>query len=193
MIEEGTKYIHWNYFLALENDTEEIARYVDFTKANFPTYSIELAHLLLAASSEIDVVAKQLCSIVSPSSKAENIDDYRKIINPTFPVICTMKIVIPRFSLTLHPWDNWQRDVNPNWWKAYNNVKHQRHEHFSDANLKNALNALSGLYILLLFMYKDIAMKGELFPNPQLVMVEDHYFGGMELIKHMWSIRYRNL
>jgi len=53
--------IHWNYFLALERDLEIVARYVEFTKPNFKTFSIELAHLLFAAASEVDVVAKLLC------------------------------------------------------------------------------------------------------------------------------------
>ena len=53
--------LHWNYFLALERDMETVARYVEFSAPNFDVYSIELAHLLFAAASEVDVVAKLLC------------------------------------------------------------------------------------------------------------------------------------
>ena len=48
--------LHWNYFLALDRDLEVVSRYVEFTKPNFNVYSIELAHLLFAAASEVDVV-----------------------------------------------------------------------------------------------------------------------------------------
>ena len=52
--------LHWNYFLALDRDLEVVSRYVEFTKPNFNVYSIELAHLLFAAASEVDVIAKLL-------------------------------------------------------------------------------------------------------------------------------------
>ena len=80
MIKTGETLLHWNYFLALESDLERVSRYIEFDKANFKTYSIELAHLLLAASSEVDVVAKTLCQRIDSKTKLENIDDYKKII-----------------------------------------------------------------------------------------------------------------
>jgi len=69
MIKTGETLLHWNYFLALESDLERVSRYIEFDKANFKTYSIELAHLLLAASSEVDVVAKTLCQRIDSKIK----------------------------------------------------------------------------------------------------------------------------
>ena len=43
---------------------------------------------------------------------------------------------------------------NPLWWGSYNNVKHHRHEHFKDANLKNVLNAVAGLLVTVFYFYK---------------------------------------
>lgn len=60
-IEASAAKLHWNYFLALEQDMDVVARYIEFTHANLNVYSIELAHLLFAASSEVDVIAKLLC------------------------------------------------------------------------------------------------------------------------------------
>lgn len=31
----GPSKVHWNYFLALERDTEQLSRYVEFCEANF--------------------------------------------------------------------------------------------------------------------------------------------------------------
>ena len=56
MITFGTPKHHWNYFLAIEKDLEHLSRYIEFSDANLGTYSIELTHLLLSASSEVDVV-----------------------------------------------------------------------------------------------------------------------------------------
>ena len=61
MIHATTGKLHWNYFIALERDLEVVSRYVEFCPQNFDVYSIEFAHLLFAAASEVDVVAKLLC------------------------------------------------------------------------------------------------------------------------------------
>ena len=75
MIKTSEKNIHWDYYLALESDIGRLARYIEFDESNFDTHSIELAHLLLASSSEVDVVMKELCNLISPQSKAGNINN----------------------------------------------------------------------------------------------------------------------
>ena len=60
-IKAGASLIHWNYFLALESDLAQVSRYIEFDSNNYRTYSIELSHLLLASSSEVDVIAKGIC------------------------------------------------------------------------------------------------------------------------------------
>jgi hypothetical protein len=150
--------IHWNYFLALEEDLEKISRYVEFDTENLQTYSIEFAHLLLASSSEVDVILKEISSLIDPSSKAQNINDYRKAIKTKLtPFISegfiNEKVYIPRFNLDFNPWSNWHIDTNPNWWVSYNNVKHRRNKFFSEANLQNVLNSLGALLITTVYYY----------------------------------------
>jgi hypothetical protein len=52
--------LHWNYFIALEEDMQALSRYIEFCDDNLDVYSIELAHLLFAAASEVDVLAKSV-------------------------------------------------------------------------------------------------------------------------------------
>jgi hypothetical protein len=75
----------------------------------------------------------------------------------------TAQVDMPRFGLTFHPWMNWAKPKNPpDWWQGNNKVKHQRHTHFDRASLKNVLNAVAGLLVLLLLLHsKD----GPLFPT----------------------------
>lgn len=159
---------HWNYFLALEDDVVRLSRYIEFTQDNFDVYSLELARILFSAASEVDVVAKQLCAKLDKTSKADNIVEYRKIIRPAFPVLTDALVLVPRFGLTLNPWEQWANDSNPLWWTAYNNVKHHRHTHFADASLKNALNSVAGLFVLLLFFYREESQNARLTPDPIL-------------------------
>jgi hypothetical protein len=175
MIIETEKKVHWNYFLALESDVENLSRYVEFTEKNYSTYSIEMVRLLLAACSEIDVIAKILCKRVVTDKKPKNMDQYREILKEKIPYIPEMKILIQRYGLETIPWENWQSDENPEWWGQYNDVKHERNKHFEHANLKNTLNSIGGLFIFLLYLYADESGKCNLNPIPSLFNIEDAY------------------
>ncbi len=158
---------HWNYFLALEDDIVRMSRYLEPSETNFPAYSLELARILITAASEVDVVAKLLCKKIDPNTKTRTADGYRKTIVPALEKLPEAIVTLPKFGLTLTPWEQWgKEDKNPLWWKAYNDVKHQRHEHFTDANLKHTLNAVAGLFLLLLFLYRDEGRNGDLIPEP---------------------------
>lgn len=158
IIQNTNPKLHWNYFLALERDLEVVSRYVEFTAENYATYSIEFAHLLFAAASEADVVAKLLCEKLDATQHPDTINGYKPIITAGILTIATEIVLVPRYELTLTPWDQWgQNDAqqpHPYWWSDYNKVKHQRDEHFKRATLKNALNAMAGLMLLTVYYYR---------------------------------------
>jgi len=154
MITFTTPKHHWNYFLAIEKDLENLSKYVEFCEDNISTYSIALAHILLSASSEVDVIMKQLCALVDDTSKTENFDEYRLVIKDKLSTLIYEEVTINRYGMTFTPWDNWIGDKNPDWWKGYNKVKHYRNSHFKEANLKNTLNAVAALLISVVYYYK---------------------------------------
>lgn len=147
---------HWNYFLALEDDLAKVSRYIEFTQSNYDTYSIELAHLLLAAASEVDVVLKTLCNEVSPEKSHTGINTYRETIQGKQAYLITEYCTIPRYGLKLTPWIEWDKNStsNPLWWRSYNSVKHHRDSDFNKANLKNVLNAMAGLALANLYLQR---------------------------------------
>jgi len=161
MIQATGGKLHWNYFLALEHDLEVVSRYVEFCKPNFNVYSIEFAHLLFAAASEVDDVAKLLCERLDPNAPRANIDQYRAVLTVRLRDLRTTEVSIPRYGLSFKPWSNWKGQENPLWWRSYNKVKHQRDVYFKEATLKNALNALGALLILTYHYYSY-----SLAPNP---------------------------
>lgn len=180
--------VHWNYFIALERDLEVASRYVEFTPQNFTAYSIEFAHLLFAAASEVDVIAKLLCIRLQPKKPHGNIDQYRAVLMKGIPDLPSTEVFVPRYGLTLKPWDNWAREENPDWWRSYNNVKHQRDTHFNEATLKNAINSLGALLILIYHHYGySLAPEGtgqllpretihQLQPESTLLRFRDEYY-----------------
>jgi hypothetical protein len=146
-------YVHWNYYLALEEDMAKIARYVEPAEGNLSTYSIEFAHLYLATCSEIDVVLKLLCQSLSDRARPENIDGYRETISEKCPRLIHETCAIPRYDIIMAPWKPWGSGENPEWWRQHQDVKHRRSEHFADANLGNVLSALTALHIATVYYY----------------------------------------
>ncbi|MGA3164642.1 MAG: hypothetical protein ABSF14_00845 [Terriglobia bacterium] len=183
---------HWNYLLAIERDLVELSRYVEFDETNFECFSIEIARILLASGAEVDVVCKQLCRVINNQSTAENINPYRDEIIKAFPGIGQFEVLLPRFGLSLRPWDEWKNLKGvPFWWTAYNKIKHQRDSEYGRANLKNALNAVAGLFIMVLYLYRDKAQSGELHPSPQLLRVADEHFGDIAFVGFDAGINYK--
>ena len=184
-IQVNGNFVHWNYFIALEQDLAKVSRFIEFSDSNFDTYSIELAHLLLAASSEVDVVLKALCNIKKPAKNHQNINDYKETIKAELPDFINDKAFIHRYGLELQPWTNWNGDGNPIWWHSYNNVKHQRDAHFHEANLKNTLNAVTALSLAVLYYYREVFLQEKdhtfkdvtrrLQPETSLIEFNDSY------------------
>lgn len=159
--------VHWNYFLAIESDLTQLARFMEFHEDNFGCFSLENARILMAAAAEVDVLCKQICTRINADSQAENIHQYRNVISLHYPALPDFEVLIPRYGLHFKPWDNWNEPQKvPFWWTAYNKVKHHRHTDFQEANLRNVLNAVAGLFVMCLYLYEDKARAGELRPFP---------------------------
>jgi len=162
--------LHWNYFLALEQDLEKVARYIEFNEDNYNTYSIELAHLLLAIGSEVDVLMKALCKVIDPDVQRKDIGSYRYAIQSKSSDFMEIVCQIPKYGMmSISPWEAWEDNSssNPEWWDAYNDVKHKRSENFGKANLKNVLNAISALYIVNFYWRYVSTSDPEFLSSPQ--------------------------
>ena len=182
---------HWNYLIAIERDLERLSRYVEFDQRHFDCFGIEIARLLLACGAEIDVVCKQICQAIAPGSAASKINQYRVEILSLYPEVPMFEVTLPRFGLILHHWDEWEKPNGvPFWWTAYNKTKHERNTQYPRANWKNALNAVAGLFVVVLHLYKEKATLGELVPPPQLLRVGEAHFGGMTMGQYEMGTNY---
>lgn len=172
--------IHWGYFLALEDDLYTLARYVEFSRGNYETYSIEIARLLLSACAEVDSVLKQLVEKVVPGSPARNIIEYFDSVTAHSGKFVPFRVEIPRHGLELRPWVDWTRDQPPAWWSAHNQVKHHRHNRFDQATLKHCLNAMAALLVAVLHLHAEEAKEGKLVGLPKLFTVPSEMGGGQQ-------------
>ena len=158
---------HWSYYFSLEDDLIETNRYVEICDENLDTFSTQFTRLLLAAASEVDVVAKTLCEQIEPQSNPRNIDGYRKVIIRKFPAIPAIEMGIEWNPLRIKPWESWaaSNPSSPDWWRAYNGVKHERNANYWSGNLRNSLGAIAGLYCLVRHLEED---KGR--PRPERLL-----------------------
>jgi hypothetical protein len=149
------KHPHWDYYLTILEDLAKVSRFIEFTSANFHTYSVEFVRIILSVGSEVDVVAKLLCERIKPQDSSRTISDYRQLIVTEYPFLPTVEITAPKHGLAFTPWHEWTNGQNPTWWAAYNNVKHHRNIYYADATLENALLSSSALCVLLGYLYAD--------------------------------------
>ena len=182
--------IHWNFFLAIEDDLDRLSRFIDFS-GNDDAFSIEIARSFLGSCSEVDVVLKQICKVIDPNSNAGSINAYFNEISGVFSNFTSFEVTIPRLGLVLHPWEDWEKDHPPFWWTDHNKVKHHRHDHFEKANLKNCINSIAALYVAVLYLYREDAEAGKLLQLPKLFNVSDDYFGGVQMGRFGNSYSYR--
>jgi hypothetical protein len=182
---------HWNYFLSVEADLERLSRFIEFDAQNYPCFSVENTRILISAAAEAEVVCKQICLALTPHASAGNMHKYRDTIVSAFPSIPRFEVLMPRYGLLLKPWDNWSTPPGvPDWWTAYNKIKHHRHTEYHRASLKNVLNAVAGLYVVCLYLYKDKARLGELLPSPSILRPNGDRFHSVSVGGYESSIVY---
>jgi len=173
---------HWNYLLAIEGDLERLSRFIEFDERNFDCFSVEISRILLASGAEVDVVCKQICKKLNPASSANGINRYRNEIGAAYPAVLDFEVLLPRHGLRLKPWSSWnEANGVPIWWTAYNKIKHHRDTEYDSANLRNALNAVGALFVMVLYLYKEKSEEGELYPPPQLLHVSEEHDGGFSV------------
>jgi len=147
---------HLTFFETIDEDLAAYRRFLEFHDKNFKAFSINLARIYLSVGSEVDVVAKMIAQRDGGLTKKQaNMDDYRKIISNQYPYLSYFRVRIRPMQLIIQPWENWLSDMNPQWWKDYNGVKHHREKRFFKANLDNVLYSSAGLLVLLAFWYGE--------------------------------------
>jgi len=160
-------------FEIIDEDLHAFSRQVEFADANFSTYSVTLLRLYLFICSEIDVVAKLLCQRIGTTfANRPNMDDYRQSLKAQYPNLSGLKITIRPMALAIFPWQAWDQNKNPDWWQKHQGVKHQRDQHFADANLENVPHAAAGLLVFLVYWHKPELWTHKVNPTFQIFEIE---------------------
>lgn len=140
----------WSYFLVLEEDIANTARFSEPTQGK--VFSFEYLKIIILACCELESVFKLVCeSITGVLEDRVTIQHFRKTILAKYPHLDEASVSISRAKLSFRPYKDWHSKELP-WWKAYQNIKHNRVAFFVEATYDNAISSLSALYIMILYL-----------------------------------------
>ncbi|MBD8515197.1 hypothetical protein IFO68_21185 [Photobacterium sp. CAU 1568] len=138
------------YYKTFEDDIDKLSRYIEISEDNFKVYSIELTRLYLSICSEVDVIMKLLCGLLTDNqSKPKNMAGYLDIVVEHIPDFVGQEVRCSGLKEDFKPWAEVTKDQRPSWWVYHNKVKHDRSENYAKANLNNVLLALAGLFTVI--------------------------------------------
>ena len=140
----------WNYFLVLEDDMNNTARYVE-PLGNETVCSFEFLKILILSCTEIESIFKLICNEIDSTKSAGDIGAYKRAILGKYPKIVDAIVKVKRLGKNIKPFEGWNNGPLK-WWDAYQHVKHNRGNYFQEATYMNAVTALSALYVLILYL-----------------------------------------
>ena len=182
------KHFYYAYFLALKKYLVDSIQFSEiFHKNNYNCWSIAYAKMLLSTCVEIESTLKEISKRYDPdlSIKRVTIGRLRSNVIKHKPNFHATEVQIPRYGKTLKPWEKWSGnpEQNPEWWQAYNNIKH---ESFSGATQRNVVNSIAALFVNLIYLYADETHPHEegspfnsLYPRPTLFSYPNLYPGSI--------------
>lgn len=156
-----------NHYLLLEKDFQLTTEFVTISEDNYDTHSVSYLKLLLTIGSEIDVMLEFLAKLYEPDNNETGFG-CSKIILKNEPDIKSLELKLRNEELLIKPWDC---EKIPEWWTAYNEIKHNRYEwaekfnskrkYYQYANLRNVIKSLAALLSLELYAYRLIAIQND--------------------------------
>lgn len=135
----------------LEDDLRRIFEFVEPCDDNLGTYSIRIYELVLRAATEFETNCKRiLAKNAYPKNNNLNIHDYRKLDSAMKLSDYEVKINIwQENNKIVSPFSAWKSNKILGWYRAYNDVKHDRKQNFSEASLSNMIEAVCAVLVIL--------------------------------------------
>ena len=137
---------------AISSRLIESFRFVELHPDNRNVFSYEYASILRDSGSAIGSVLDAMVQHSKSSTNTRyNISHYREFLRTEITDIhlasANVKTLYPKGTLV--PFEAF-KDARgtPDWWNAYNKVKHSEHDDFRFVNLENSVNAVAALSLL---------------------------------------------
>ena|SRR5713226_3883703 len=166
------------YYLELQGRISDIFHYVSCHESNFETFSTKIESVLVDNCSFFDSLCQHFIRQLAAGShsfkkpleekfflskvqgkKDFNISDYQQLLDEDFS-LSEKTVLVKAYQddlfqngasdgYLLSPFEDWKRGSQLSWWKAFTNLKHDRLSSIKDANLRNAVFSLGGVFVVL--------------------------------------------
>lgn len=163
-------------FEILKSDLQRLFEFIEPCVNNCSTFSLRTFELLLRACTEVESNCKQIFRANGHSVDYMNIIRFADLNGPMklsdYIVYCPA-FEFPDFSPFEACSNSDRNQRSPLWYKAYNEAKHDRANSFSSANLKNVIEAIGAVYVILTAQYghgfdgSRVTISGVLIGPPQ--------------------------
>jgi hypothetical protein len=186
-------------FTLIQNELQSIFEYLEPSDECQTAYSYRIHALLMRTCIEVEANFKAILEenkFTSPSKRSLNMNDYRKVDAThhlsSYEAILPIWKGAPPILKPFEPWKSSRGQPNPGgiklpWYQAYNLSKHDRHDHFKDANLMNLVTAVAGLLVLISSQFKD----EDFAAGPQLRAISgDEYYPMEAATGSLFRIKY---
>ena len=151
-------------YINIEKELRSIFNFIEPDGKNKNAFSFELYSLLLRACTEVELNCKQIMEAngATPQGRFFTMADYTKLEKSS--LLSKYTVIFPNWrqrNLTSQqleyirkkgcPFVNFDTSIgkSPDWYEAYNKVKHNQEENLEMASLENCINAVAGVLILL--------------------------------------------
>lgn len=151
-------------YINIEKELRSIFNFIEPDEKNKDVFSFELYSLLLRSCTEVELNCKQIMEAngANPQGHFFTMTDYKKLekssllskYTATFSNWRQRNTTSQELEYTRKefcPFSNFDTSIgkSPDWYDAYNKVKHNREENLEMASLENCMNAVAGILILL--------------------------------------------
>lgn len=149
-------------FERLQDEMLEIAAYVplvpDFTDTRYGIASPRIAEFGLDCGTWVETLLCELLDdersdmipgiAVARTELRLSIDDFKKLLGPRYGLAKGGYRLRDHDGPELRPFEEWERDENPEWFRTYSRLKHSRFELADSFTLGHALRAFCALELL---------------------------------------------
>jgi len=140
----------------LKRDLKRLFEYIEPCQSNLSTFSHRTFELLIRACIEIEALCKLVFAknnVILERSNIIRYSDLNSAMRLSDYEVLSYGFQHPPF-LPFQAFANpVKKERSPIWYRAYNNVKHNRTDNFSDASLENVIQAVGGVYVLLVAQF----------------------------------------
>lgn len=129
-------------FSFLEQQLQDFMGNVPFIETNKKIISPKLVTIIMESCSLIDSIFHE---ISGNHSERFNLKKYSDLHEPTLELDENLTLFLNTPLEVLKPYNNWTKK-QPDWWLAYNKVKHDRLNNINVATFENAVYAIAALH-----------------------------------------------